>query len=57
MARWLAIRPDDVIYTLNRMGAPKSALFGANVAAMIDLKAMRKLDKRTLRNTAADAER
>jgi peptide/nickel transport system substrate-binding protein len=40
--------PEDVMYTLNRMGAPKSALFGANVAAMIDLKAMRKLDNRTL---------
>ncbi len=40
--------PDDVIYTLNRMGAPKSTLFGANVAAMIDLKAMHKVDKRTL---------
>lgn len=40
--------PDDVMYTLRRMGAPKSALFGANVAAMIDLKAMRKIDKRTL---------
>ena len=48
MARRLAVRPDDVIYTLRRMGAPKSALFGANVAAMIDLKAMRKADKRTL---------
>jgi peptide/nickel transport system substrate-binding protein len=40
--------PDDLMYTLRRMGAPKSALFGANVAAMIDLKAMRKADKRTL---------
>ena len=36
------------MYTLNRMGAPKSTLFGANVSAMIDLKAMRKLDPHTL---------
>jgi peptide/nickel transport system substrate-binding protein len=39
---------DDVMYTLNRMGAPKSVLFGANVSAMIDLKAMKKLDPHTL---------
>jgi len=39
---------DDVMYTLNRMGAPKSTLFGANVSAMIDLKAMRKVDPHTL---------
>ncbi len=40
--------PDDVMYTLNRMGAPNSTLFGANVSAMIDLKAMKKVDKNTL---------
>jgi peptide/nickel transport system substrate-binding protein len=40
--------PEDLMYTLNRMGAKNSTLFGANVAAMIDLKAMKKLDKRTL---------
>ncbi len=39
---------DDVMYTLNRMGAPKSTLFGANVSAMVDLKAMKKLDPLTL---------
>ncbi len=39
---------DDVMYTLNRMGAPKSTLFGANVSAMIDLKSMRKSDPHTL---------
>jgi peptide/nickel transport system substrate-binding protein len=40
---------DDVIYTLNRIGAPKSTLNGKSGIAVIDLKAMKKLDSLTVR--------
>jgi peptide/nickel transport system substrate-binding protein len=40
---------DDLIWTLNRLGSPSAWFFGASVVAAIDLKAMRKLDERTVR--------
>ena len=40
---------DDLIWTLNRIASPTGWFFGASVVASIDLKAMRKLDKRTVR--------
>lgn len=39
---------DDVIYTLRRIGAPKSTLAGASTVAVMDLPAMRKRDPLTL---------
>ena len=40
---------DDVIYTLRRIGAPKSTLAGVSVVAVIDLPRIKKLDTLTLR--------
>ncbi len=40
---------DDLIWTLNRMASSTSWFFGASVVSLIDLKAMRKLDERTVR--------
>jgi peptide/nickel transport system substrate-binding protein len=40
---------DDVLYTLQRMGAKDSTLFGKNVTNLIDLGKVSKLDDRTLR--------
>ena len=40
---------DDLLFTLRRMGAPKSTLFGKSVTDYVDLPAMRKLDSRTAR--------
>lgn len=40
---------DDVIYTLRRIGAPKSTLAGVSTVAVIDLPRIKKLDKLTLR--------
>ena len=39
---------DDVIYTLKRIGAPKSVLAGVSTVALMDLKSMKKLDKLTV---------
>lgn len=40
---------DDVIYTLRRIGAPKSTLGGASTVALIDITRLQKLDKLTVR--------
>ncbi len=40
---------DDVIYTLRRIGAPKSTLAGVSTVALMDLKSMKKLDAHTIR--------
>jgi peptide/nickel transport system substrate-binding protein len=40
---------EDLLFTLRRMGAPKSTLFGKSVADYVNLPAMRKLDARTVR--------
>lgn len=40
---------DDLIWNLQRIGAPNSALFGVTNAKLIDLKRMRKLDRLTVR--------
>jgi peptide/nickel transport system substrate-binding protein len=40
---------DDVIYTLRRIGAPKSTLIGASTVALIDIPRLKKLDALTVR--------
>jgi peptide/nickel transport system substrate-binding protein len=39
---------DDVIFSFQRMGAPKSTLFGASVMALVDLPGLKKLDRLTV---------
>lgn len=39
---------DDVIYTLRRIGAPKSTLAGVSTVAVMDLASLRKIDANTL---------
>jgi peptide/nickel transport system substrate-binding protein len=39
---------DDVIYTLRRIGAPKSTLAGVSTVAVMDLPSLKKIDPHTL---------
>jgi peptide/nickel transport system substrate-binding protein len=39
---------DDVLFSFRRMGAPKSALFGASVMTLVDMPGLKKLDRLTV---------